>query len=945
MSRKILRVIGFALGLVFAIFHQPGAAYGSEVQNFLMGQTYREYIEEHSDKSGGSADIVIEAVDYKSKNASMETEIYDNFEGVSGKSIYTGEAGYIEWEINIPESGMYNIELLYYPIKGKGNTIERVIYIDGEIPYKEARYGYLSRVWSDVGDIYQDGKGNDIRPYQEEAPRWRTMEMHDSLGYFNDPLLFYLEKGSHTIGLESVKEPVVLNTIRIHKADKLMSYEEIKTEYQKMGYTEAEAEPIRIQAEKTSEKSDKTLYPVSDRSSSINDPQDPSKVRLNTLSGTKWKMPRQWVTYRFDVKKDGLYKIALRYRQNILSGLYVNRKIILNGEVPFKEVEAVKFNFSSDWQVETLGDDEQEYVFYLEEGENELTMEVTLGDLADVLNRVNDSLYNLNEAYRKVLMITGAEPDLYRDYGFKKLISDAIEVMAEEAAILRQVSADMEEYIGQKGESIVILDKVALLLEQMADNPEENIARSFKAFKENIGALGTWILTVSQQPLSIDHINIMPVSSPLPRAEDSIIEKMIYEIKSFIMSFFVDYNSLGSTTTEEEQKSEDVLDIWYTAGRDQSQIIREMINDSFTPDTNINVNIKLISADTLLPSVLAGIGPDISLGNPLGDPIQYAIRNAVVNIEDMPGFDKVVERFHPSAMVPYEFEGKVYALPETQVFPMLFYRKDILAELGLEVPQTWDDYYNLIPEIQKQNMQIGFPQALSGLQIFLYQNEGELYTPDRSRSTLDTNLTIEAFQKQVELFTTYKFPRDYDFANRFRTGEMPIGIADYTTYNNLIAFAPEIRGLWEFVPLPGTVMENGTLNRATPSIGTGAMMLRGVKDKEAAWSFMEWWTRAETQSRFAVEMEAILGQSAKQATANMEALINMPWTKSEYDNLIEQWNYVTGTPEVPGGYYVSRAIDFAAAAAYNNGDAEALLDYVKETNDEITRKRQEFGLE
>lgn len=174
---------------------------------------------------------------------------------------------------------------------------------------------------------------------------------------------------------------------------------------------------------------------------------------------------------------------------------------------------------------------------------------------------------------------------------------------------------------------------------------------------------------------------------------------------------------------------------------------------------------------------------------------------------------------------------------------------------------------------------------------------------------------------------------------------MPIGIADYTTYNQLIAFAPEIKGLWEFAPLPGTVMEDGQLNRATPSTGTAIMMLKGVQKKDDAWRFMEWWTSAETQSRFGMEMEAILGKAAKQATANMEALVNMPWTKTEYDHLMTQWSFATGTPEVPGGYYVTRSIGFAAATAYNNGDPESLLDYVKEVNTEITRKRREFKLE
>ena len=41
-----------------------------------------------------------------------------------------------------------------------------------------------------------------------------------------------------------------------------------------------------------------------------------------------------------------------------------------------------------------------------------------------------------------------------------------------------------------------------------------------------------------------------------------------------------------------------------------------------------------------------------------------------------------------------------YGLPETQGFPMMFVRIDILADLGLEVPRTWDDVMSTIPTLQ-----------------------------------------------------------------------------------------------------------------------------------------------------------------------------------------------------------------------------------------------------
>lgn len=48
----------------------------------------------------------------------------------------------------------------------------------------------------------------------------------------------------------------------------------------------------------------------------------------------------------------------------------------------------------------------------------------------------------------------------------------------------------------------------------------------------------------------------------------------------------------------------------------------------------------------------------------------------------------------------------------------------------------------------------------------------------------------------TRFYTDYSFPLTYDFYNRFRTGEMPLGLAPYSMYNTLSALAPELDGLW-----------------------------------------------------------------------------------------------------------------------------------------------------
>jgi len=127
---------------------------------------------------------------------------------------------------------------------------------------------------------------------------------------------------------------------------------------------------------------------------------------------------------------------------------------------------------------------------------------------------------------------------------------------------------------------------------------------------------------------------------------------------------------------------------------------------------------------------------------------------------------------------------------------------------------------------------------------------------------------------------------------------------------------------------------------------SAVIMLKNVKDKEAAWEFMKWWTEKETQVRFGREMEALMGEAARYPTANVEALEELPWPVKDYQNLAAQWKWVRGIPQVPGGYFTSRHLDNAFRKVVNSGEnyREALLDHVIYINDEIKIKRQEFNL-
>lgn len=887
-----------------------------------------------------------ESISLPAAQASADTgtpEKADGYEGCTDPVWIMNDSDSIIWNFTIPADGLYAVDIRYISATSGSGNLEQVMLIDGEVPFKEGGYVSYKRTFRNITNIRSDLNGNDLKPFTEEIRQWATQEVSDPSGYIGKPLTYALSKGEHTLTLQGQSGSVAVAAVNLHPAKELPSYAQVKDSYDKMGYQPADtSDPVIREGEDVLYKSDVTIYPVNDRTSPDTYPQDAAKVRLNTIGGDKWKQAGQWITWEVEVPTDGLYQITPRFKQSLADGIYVSRRLRIDGKVPFAEAESLKFAYKSGWQCRPLGDENGAYWFYLTAGEpHTITMEVCLGQVGEYLGEVEDSLNRLNAVYRDILMITGSVPDTDRDYGFDRLIPKDIQVLHEEYERLSRVVDAIVAEAG-RGTYVSMLNKLVFQLGNMAEKPR-SIAKNLDQFKSNLGSLGTWLLTARQQPLQFDRLYIQPAGAEAPKADRNILSRFWFGVQCFVSSFFNDYNNIGQSAEIDTGRE---ITVWIQTGRDQAQILRQLIDDHFSSAHGIKVNLQLVAGGSLLPSVLAGIGPDVALNNGVGDPINYAIRNANVELTQFPDFQEVADRFFESALEPYTFMGKTYALPETMTFPMFFYRTDIFEELGLKVPETWDEMMALIPVLQRHNMSMAYPKDQTGYSIILYQNGGSLYENNGERSGLTTDVALESFQEFTELFTLYRLPAEYDFPNRFRTGEMPCGIQDYTLYNNLVAFAPEIKGLWEFVPVPGKAGPDGQVRHVSVSGGTNVMMLRDCADREAAWEFMKWWTDTEAQSLFGIEMESALGAAAKQPTANREALLKMSWTSKESRNIINQLSSVRAVPEVPGSYFTTRVIDFAFNRVYNTleNPVEVIEDYMDELNEELARKRTEFGL-
>ena len=749
----------------------------------------------------------------------------------------------------------------------------------------------------------------------------------------------------------------------------------------------------KIQGEKSDRRSSPSLYATYDRTSGDTEYEDEKgnvtkhntdKQVLNVIGGTQWKVAGDWLEWTTKVEKEGDYVIGIKGRQGYNRGYIANRSLYIDGEVPFKEVASLQFTYSNVWEMLCLQNDKGEaYKFHLTAGEHKIRLKITLGELGEYLSQLSESVYRMNQYYRQILVLTGTEPDEFRDYQIEKVYPDIIKAMGDESKILYRLVDEVTAYTGERGGEIAVAQTLAAQMEEFVDRPDK-IPQTLSNFKENVSSLGTSINNLSATAMDIDYIVLAGDKSSIEEVNEGSFDRIVHECTLFINSFRSDSSALGNVYDSDDP---DVIDVWITAGRDQSNILKNMVDQQFTPTSKekygkeIKVNVKLIDAaasantvtnsagavNAMLPAVMSGNGPDVALCISQTEPVNYALRGATVDLTQFSDYKDVLSEYQASSYESYWLKDKsghkgLYGLPETENYNVLFYRTDIMEELGIDATQinTWDDVIKVLPKLQKNSMSFAIPSVerkinnasnpdLANYYAQLVQRGGSLYRDDGIETTIGSTEGIQAFEFYTKLFTNYKLVKQYDFANRFRSGEMPIGVADYSTFNTLSVFAPEIKGLWNFGMVPGVKQEDGSINRSVQSWGTASMMLKGAEQrgkKEIAWDFLKWWASADTQATYARELEAVMGAAARYATANKETFKTLSWSSKESTVLDEQHKWAFGIPQVAGGYYTERHITNAIRKVMNNNEdpRETILDYVITINKELSNKREEFGL-
>lgn len=956
MLKTSLRIVSSVLGTailfssVFINAVSVSAANGSQavavadnVSSQSEVQDYNNYLKNVADFEQASSSVQVPLAACTAENADIQ---YSD-DGL----LWNDGDGKISFDFFAEKAGLYNLKIIWKPID-PGVDVTFSMMLNKVIPFDEAQNITLAREWKNATDTPRaDDQGNEYSQEQVETGDFIETVLIDSAGIVVEPFMFAVTAGKNTVTFSQPKQSVIIKSIELCPPEKTSEYKALAEDYK---LNAVDTDIIAIQGENADIKSSNSIIPKSNNSDSGMTPIDPFKTKINYIGSTAWQSPTEKLTWNFSVKEAGYYSVAMRYKQSDLVNGESLRWLKIDGETPFNEAKNISFPYDTKWKYMTFSDaDSNPYYIYLDEGDHTLSMEVTMGSQSQFYERLSAVVNTLGDEYVKIIKITSESPDVNRDYELFNQIPNFNDNLTLCRDSLKELAADMKKSSGSNSsQAIAAMENMARVLNNMIKSPY--IAQQYvKDYYSNYASVSAWLYDMSKMPLSLDEIQIVPYGKEYEDKSANIFKRFTHWIIRLTSSFTSDY-SLNKSDGENKE----TIRLWIGWGQDQASVLNSMIKDSFTPQTGINVQLEIVSA-SLINGILSGNFPDVVLNMTRTDPVNLGIRGALTDLTQFADYKEVLERFQPGSEIPYLYNDALYALPDTQAYFLMYYRTDVFEDLGLTVPNTWDEFIYASTIIQRNNMSVFVPYTqiaasttvnagIGNLHLFptlLLQNNLKLYNDTLDATAINSKQAIDVFKYWTNFYTEYGYLKEADFYNRFRVGAMPLGIASHATYLTLCSAAPEIKGRWKIALVPGTVNENGELNRTVSGGGTGCSIVEKSKNKEAAWEFLKWWTSDTVQTRYSNNVESILGTISRTSTSNIKAFQSLAWEKDDLDIFMEEWSNVTEIPEVPGSYYLTRAVDQAYWAVINGESTakDAIVEWSKVADEEIARKIDEYS--
>lgn len=851
----------------------------------------------------------------------------------------------IEATVTVPEDGLYELSFDYNSYDESVLPIELSMQIDGGFPFYEARNVELAATWLPKAEKSYDRYNDEVVTVPDKAIRWETASFTDSSYRHSEALLLQLTGGAHTFRFTVGSGTFLLGAMKLTAPETVPAYTGAQTA--------AGSAIIPIQGEDYTATNDSSIHAMVEYDTGVT-PYEVTETVLNTLDPDSFNAAGQRVEYSFEVTAAGYYYVGMNYRQSDKTDFPVFVDIRVDGVIPNTAFQAYEMDYTSKYRHHTLTDDTgSKLSVYLEPGTHTISYTISLDPICYILEAVEEIMAGVNDLTLEITKVAGTNADKYRDLKLSRYIPNLEETLYGYANRLIELEASALKYSSSE-KNVAVMSSMIIAAEQLislAEEPDEipyRIAELSSSTNSVNQYLANTIDGLLENGLAIDQLYLYQEEAELPKAPG-----FFRSIWMSILRFFASFTDRSYSTSNTDP---DHLQVWVNRSNQYVQIMQKMIDEYFTPQTGIRVDISIMPDQyKLVLANSSGSAPDVATGINYTIPYELAVRGALVDMTQFSDFRETASVYEPGFFLTGTIGDAVYSMPETMNFWVLVYRTDVLEKLGLAVPNTMDEVIDMLPELQMRGLNFYYPTAgmramrnFHGTTPLIVQNGGALYSGTAQEGTaLGSEASVNGFTQLTDLFTVYNMPVDVDnFYQHFRNGDIPIGIADLGTYNLIANAAPELASSWDISLIPGTVQEDGTVDRSTCGCAESTVIFESDAQREAmAWEFVKWWSSTEVQAEFGQTMQITYGDEYLWPTANVEAFAQLPLDSDHKQVVLEFAANVVDVARVPGTYMLEREMSNAFNSIVVDGDnAQSRLDEAVKTIDrEIIRKLEEFG--
>ena len=953
--RRIL-ALGLAAGMAAtAIPLQLMAAQETVQESQTTGSVTEGYASERIDNGYAkiSAGYILPEytggdIEYPIKDICTSTDAVFTDDYGYTSAVQIGERGSVELELDVVADGIYYMCFDYLADSDTILPVEAQFMIDGDFPFYEMRQQVLESQWSTPQQKSYDSYGNEVVGIPDKVYEWQNKYIMDSTYRYSGPLGIELTKGRHTVTVTLKEGTLLLGNFKLTAKPQVEAY---------TGSEKAAGDGfIEIQAEDFTYRNASSIHATCEYDPNLYPYQAGNRI-MNTVDSTSFSEGGQQISYQFTVEKEGNYYLAFHYSQSDKSDFPVFMNIRIDGELPNTEFENCAFAYKKDYNLYTLLDSEGNKISVpLGAGQHTISMQISMEPLRNALETIEQIMGKVNDLSLEVTKVAGTNKDKYRDFSLESYIPGIGDTLIQWADELAAVMEEARTYNPDK-KKIAAFSSISIAenqLRSLAKKPDEliyridELATSTSSVNQHLANL---IDSLNGNDFSLDSIYLYQedAAKQLPRHKNVFVKAGLGIVR-FCTSFGKQAYSSSNTNPEHLQVS-------VNRSRQHLEIMQQMITEEFTPQTGIEVDLSLMPDQTkLVLANASGDSPDVATGVNYSIPFELGIRGALKDLTQFDDFAEVAGRYTEGLLMPYVIDDSVYAIPETMNFQVLFYRKDILDKLGLEVPDTLEDVEAMLPDLQMRGLNFYYPTARTvGMKTFLdtttiiFQSGGRLYDTYVEDVTITSEEVVEGFTTLTNLFTIYNLPKDVpNFYQHFRNGDYPIGISDFGTYNLISNAAPEIDGSWGVALIPGVKDENGEVMRYSSAGAESTFLFNSTPEREEqAWEFVKWWSSAQVQAEFGQRLQITYGDEYYWNTANCEAFAQLPWDSDDKEVISEQLTWTMEAPRALASYMVERelsdAYNLVVLGAKSANVREALDDAQKNIKRETLRKLEEFG--